>query len=74
MQNLIALCYQLHLLNDGGEWYLSRNKAAELMKLNANDTSNLSDNFDVLVQMGILEILKSADKSKHQATTYRFIG
>jgi hypothetical protein len=74
MQRLIALCHQLHVICDGGEWFLSRNKVGELMGLDATATRNLSENFNVLVGCGVLEIVTPSDKAKRQATTYRYVA
>ena len=73
MQRLIALCYQLHLLSGKGEWYLARNKVGELMRLDDTAKRNLSENFNVLVQLGILKIVKPHEKGERKATTYRYI-
>jgi hypothetical protein len=73
MQKLIALCYQLHKLNHGGEWFIARNKVGELMGLDETGTRNLSENFHVLVDCGILVVVKPYEKGKRQATTYRYI-
>lgn len=73
MQRLIALCYQLHVLSGGGEWYLARDDAAELMGLGETEKRYLSDNFHVLVDWGILEIVSPYDKVNRKATIYRYI-
>jgi hypothetical protein len=72
MENLIALCYQLHLLHNGGEWFVSRNDAAKLMGLDETAGRNLSENFHVLVDCGILSIVTPYVKGKRQSTTYRY--
>lgn len=73
MQRLIGLCFQIHRLRAGGEWFLARNKVGELMGLDTNATRNLSENFTVLVNCGILEVVAAHDKTKRQATTYRYV-
>lgn len=74
MQDLIALCYQLHRLTRGGEFFLARNVVGKLMKLDETATRNLSENFQVLVGCGILEIVTPYEKGTRQATVYRFIS
>lgn len=74
MQRLIALCYQLHVLANGGEWFLARNKVGELMNLGATATRNLSENFHVLVDCGILKIISAHEKGKRMATSYRYLA
>ena len=73
MQKLIALCYQLHLTCDGGDWFLARGAAGKLLGLDETATRNLSENFHVLVGCGILQIVTPYEKGKRAATTYRFI-
>jgi hypothetical protein len=62
----------LHLLHNGGEWFVSRNDAAKLMGLDETAGRNLSENFHVLVDCGILSIVTPYVKGKRQSTTYRY--
>jgi hypothetical protein len=73
MQRLIALCFQIHRICDGGQWFIARNKVSELMGLDSTAARDLSENFNVLVSCGILEIVTPADNAKRQATTYRYV-
>jgi hypothetical protein len=74
MQRLIALCYQLHVLSSGGEWFVARNTVGELMGLDETGTRNLSENFHVLVDCGILVVVKPYEKGKRKATIYRYVA
>jgi len=74
MQSLIALCYQMDIATDHGEWFLSRATLSKLMKLNATDTRSLTESFNVLIAFGLLEVVTPYDRLSHKATIYRWNG
>ena len=72
-QNLIALGYQLHVLNEGRQWPLGRDKAGRVMGLNESKTRReLDDSFKAITPR-IFEVVRPYDKGKHLATEYRYV-
>jgi hypothetical protein len=53
----VSLCFQLHRLANGGQWFISTKKAAELIFGDKDKFHQVSDWFKLLVTYGILELV-----------------
>jgi len=72
-QNLIALGWQLHQMNEGRQWPLGRDKAGKVMQLTASQIRrDLDDSFKVVTGR-IFKVARPWDKAKHLATEYLYV-